>query len=372
MGKYLTKCFGRVFYKQHIGFLIASYVLLLGYGLFIKTAGHIPAGQERTIYLVLLLNFVHSPVITLLAFVLWFIYTIRTWFFVIKVSQMPEYLFWHYSATALPYHSQIMAWWWFQLYLSLPMIFYSVLAMVCGIVIGEVNLPFLAVAYLLLLTLISGIVYVYWFNSRALKKTNWLHLTAIVRRFPKSSFSIFFFELITNRKLALVLTKAISCALVIGAVSFFEDVDEPLRFLAILCVGLALIHVVLVYLIQDFFARKMYFLHQLPYHRGVLYINEIIRWFLLLLPEFFLASLFFPLPLLPLFVHICMAGILVLRSLCCFEHINMLRFLKWSFSWFCMAVLFALFDLSVLFSLLNLVVAFIVFYSRYYRRDALA
>lgn len=65
-----------------------------------------------------------------------------------------------------------------------------------------------------------------------------------------------------------------------------------------------------------------------------------------------------------------MGNVLLLKSLCYSEHVTMLRLLKWSFSLFCLAVLFALFDMAALFSLLNLVIAFIIFYGRYYRLDA--
>lgn len=370
-GKYLIQSFGKAFYQQYAAGLIASYILLFGYGIFIKTAGHIPSGQEHTIYLVLLLNFVQSPIIATIVLVLWLIYTINTWFFIVKKSKTQEYLFWYYSITALPLRLQIIAWWWLQVYLSLPFIVYWTLALTYGLIIGKLTLALLTGLYLLLLTILSSIIYVYRFNFLVFKQLKKFRITEIVKRLPKPFFCIFLFELLTNQSLALLVTKGISFAFIIGAFSFFEEIDEPLRFLSILGISIALTHALILFLIHRFCEKQLYFIQQLPIERWKIYIYEISGFFLLLLPEFCLLGSCFSFTLLPITILISLGGVSLLRSFFYVTKASVLPFLKWSFSWFCLAILLTLFDATLALGLLNLGGAFIIFYIRYYRREML-
>lgn len=366
---HLIRSFGNTFYRQYAGILIASFVLLLSYGIFIKTAGHIPKGQERTIYLVLLLNFIQSPIITLTVLALWFLYTIKTWFFIAKLSKTPAYFFWYYSATALPYRIQIAAWWLLQLYLSLPLLFYWALAIAYAVIVGNMRLAFFTGIYLFFLTALSSVIHVYRFNFLILKTGSKFNFVNLFRKVPKPVFSFLIFELLTNQKLVLLLTKGVSCSLIVGAVSLFLGIDAPFRFTALLALTISLCHVLIIYLTHNFYETRLYFLQLLPLGRVRRYLYDVIGLFLLLLPEFTLMAMFFPLQSLPLAVSVCLGGLLFLRSLLYFIGSKMLVFLKWSFTWFCIAVLFSLFDAYVQFCALNLVSAFVIFYFKYYRRQ---
>lgn len=372
LAKYLIKSFGKEFYKINAGFLITSFILIFGYGIFIKTAGHIPAGQERTIYLVLLLSFIQSPIITLLACSLWLIYTLKCWIYIWKTSLLNEHSFWRYSANALPLSQQFIGWCLFQCYLFIPLVIYWILATIYGLLVGDLLIPLITCLYLLILIVFSSLVYLYRFNFSKFEREDRFNLVSLVRKFPKGLFNAFFYEILLRQKIPFLITKAFSALVLFGSLALMSDIDEPLRLTAIIAITLVINHCILVYLEYSFSGYHLYFIQQLPYSRIKRYLNLIFTYFILLLPEYIWMCYMFPIAIAFLFVLLNLSGLLFIRSILYFNTASMKSFLKYTFIWFSTALMLILFDLEWVLILLNLLVSFLCFHLTFYRRSQLS
>ncbi|QNL51791.1 hypothetical protein H8S90_09540 [Olivibacter sp. SDN3] len=372
LAKYLIKSFGQEFYKINAGFLIVSFILIIGYGLFIKTAGHIPTGQERTIYLILLLSFVQSPIITLMASSLWLIYTLKCWSYVWKASCLEEHTFWRYSTNALPISKQFTAWCLFQLYLFVPLVIYWLLATIYGLIVGNLMIPLLTCLYLVVLVIFSALIYLYRFNFSKFKKEYRFNLMDLVRELPKTPFNAFFYEIFLKQKTPFFITKILSFTALFILLSSISEIDEPLRLTAIIAITLVASHCILIYLEYKFSLNHLYFIQQLPYSRIRVYAQLMLSYFVLLLPEYLWIYLMFPISVVLLFAPLSLTGMLLIRSILYFKSAAMRPFLKMTFIWFSMTLTLILFDLAWALILINLASSFACFYLMFYKRSHLA
>ncbi len=371
LARYPIKAFGKEYYKMNAGFLILSFILIFGYGLFIKTAGHIPAGEERTIYLVLLLNFVQSPIITLIACALWLLYTFKCWLYVWKASRLAEHTFWRYSINALPLSKQFYVWFMFQLYLFIPLVIYWLLATIYGLIVLDLLIPLLCGLYLIILVIISTFIYLYRFNFAKFEQESGFNLTALTRKLRKTPFNAFFYEILLKHKIPFLITKIFSSiALLILKISIFE-VDEPIRLIAITALVTVIVQSVIVYLEYRFSQNHLYFIQQLPYSRIKVYTMRVLGYCTLLLLEYIGICFILPASSVFLFLLISLSGLLLIRAILYFNSATMKSFLKWVFIWFSAALILVLYDLPFVLILINLAFSFAFFYFTYYKRSYL-
>jgi len=371
LAKYLIKSFGKEFYKINAGFLVMSFILIFGYGLFIKTAGHIPVGQERTIYLILLLSFVQSPLITFMAGSLWLVYTLKCWSYVWKTSLLEEYTFCRYSTNALPLSKQFTAWCIFQSYLFIPLIIYWLLATIYGLTVDRFFIPLLTCLYLIILIFLSAWIYLYRFNFSKFERENRFHVITLLRKLPKAPFNAFFFEILLKQKISFFMTKVFSFSALFVLQTSISAIDEPIRLIALIALTIVTIHCILTYQEYRFSQTYLYFIQQLPYSRLKTYIQLVCTYFILLLPEYMALYIMLPLSRLLLFLLVSLSGLLFIRSMLYFNSVTVRLFLKWVFIWFSMALLLILFDLTWTLILINLIFSFTCFYWLFYKRSSL-
>lgn len=372
VAKLLIKCYGKEFYKINAGFLIASFTMLIGYGLFIKTAGHIPQGQSLTINFILLIHFLQTPIITLLACFIWLIYSIKCWRYVWKKSRQEEQLFWRYSTTSMHLSRQFVNWFFFQLYLFLPLIFYWIIVLIYGLFTQQYETTSLSGLYLIVLTLISAGIYLYRFNFYPFGKQHIMGPDFGISKWPKPICSLFLYHIFYHKKLSYLLSKCFSVLFIVSFYKLFYDVDQISRTAGLIALSIALTHAVLAYQDYIFAETQLYFLKQFPYKRWQLYVNIICTYSLLLLPECVWFGITFSFSQALLLSALSISNILVIRTLPDLIGTNMRTFLKGAFSIFFIAVILLLYDLSGYIILINTLLAAAIFYRSYYTKESVA
>ncbi len=367
--KLLIRSFGKEFYKINAGFLISSFVLVFGYGIFIKTAGHIYPEQYRTINLSLLLNFIDTPIITLMVCLIWFLYTIKSWKYIRKRSLDEDQLFWRYSLTSAQLSRQFLSWFLFQLFVFLPLILYWLIALAYGVFTHHYTIPLFIGVYLLVLALLSATLYVYHFNYAKFGRSGTYGFRFGIAKWPKPLFSLFLFEILFHNKLAYLLTKCFSFILLLGLFHLFSDVDYPARAGAMIAICISSAHAILAY--QDYAFTETYlgFTLHLPHKRLFVYLNVIYSYILLLLPElvWFLFAFSFPLALK--LIGLSLSGILFIRVSLCLPSVNMRSFIKLVFGWFFISTMLLLYDYGWYLITINSITSFIVYYLNYYKKE---
>ncbi|SEN15587.1 hypothetical protein SAMN05216436_11263 [bacterium A37T11] len=364
------RSFGKNFYRINAGFLIGSFTMVLGYGIFIKSAGDIPKEWNTTINLSLLLNFLEVPIITLMVSVLWLFYSIKSWKFVFMKSLQEDQLFWRYSITAIPLNHQFMSWCLYQLFIFLPLMIYSLLALIYGLFTQHYVLPMITGCYLFLLVLVSATWYVYRFNYASFGKGDIHPLSYLVAKWPKALYNAFLYEILLHQKLAWMLVKGCSILLISSYIYLFSGTDYPQRAAVLAALLIVLAHSVLVYKDHSFTETYLSFLPHLAFRRINIYLNVCLSYMLLLLPELAWFVVCFPLEEGLLLVGICIGGIVLIRSGLYITGLNMRFYMKTAFSWLFISMLFSLYDASWYMVPIFFIASFFMFYSRYYRLDA--
>lgn len=368
--KLLIKCFGQEFFKINAGFLITSFSLLIGYGLFIKTAGHIPEGQALTINFTLLLQFLQAPIITLIACLMWLIYSIKCWRYLWRASLQEDQLFWRYSLSACSFWRQFTSFLLFQFYLFVPLYFYWSAAALYGLLIQSYKASLFSGLYLLALTVISAVLYLYRFNVYPYGKATTRRRISPFQHYSKPLFSFFLLDMLHRRKLSLLFTKSFSLLLMIGFYQLFTDVDQPATTAGIIALSITVAHSILAYQDGTFTESHLYFLRQLPHRRSLYYFHRFCTYGLLIFPEiiWFLYAVSSPIATLLL----CISSILFIRSIRDIPGLHMRVFLKWVFGFFFTTIILLLYNLSWYVTVINFLFGTGMFYYWYYRHGSIA
>ena len=118
----LIKIFSWRFYRENSGLLLFSYVSIISYCFFIKTAGVYPPEQSVFYHLMLMMTFIVSPAVMLIVFLLFLLYTIKSWRYVGKQLKHETNQFLYYSFCASSKTKQFGSLFLMQLVILLPLI----------------------------------------------------------------------------------------------------------------------------------------------------------------------------------------------------------------------------------------------------------
>ncbi len=81
----LVKIFSKGFYKEHSGFLLFLLVVIFGHLFWIKPlGGHLSPEESIYHHLIMLISFASNPLMTIFFFILWLLYSIKSWRYVQK------------------------------------------------------------------------------------------------------------------------------------------------------------------------------------------------------------------------------------------------------------------------------------------------
>ncbi len=369
LAKLLIKVFGNSFYRENSSFLLYSVIFLFGYGLFIKTAGHIyDADAHRYLGFSLLLAFIQAPVFSLAIYAIWVAYALKSWAFVWKESLDERQLFWRYSMTALPGGTQFMAWCLCQLYVFAPMLFYWLLTLCYAFVIGEFTTVGMATVGIIGLTVCGAALHVYRFNGYRFGRQGRNALVAWTRPWKKPLPLIYLLDLALNRKAGFLLVKGVSALLFAIQALYLADADRPESVACCMAATMVLAHAFLAFQDYRFFDRHLYFVRQLPWSNWTVFGSFSLSAFLLLIPELAGFLLFFYPAIAMTAFMILFSGVVLARTTGYLALGSPLAFIRHCFAWYAVAVVAALYEWPVPLILAQLTIAFVL-HNRYYRRN---
>src|SRR5471030_2311944 len=99
--KVLIKIFGRGFYSSHAGLFLFVFLVLVG---------SVEPGQLLNYHKTLMLAFISSPVMLVVVFAIWLLYSIKTWHYTIGQIFAVNQQFLFYSSTSFTKQQQVRDW----------------------------------------------------------------------------------------------------------------------------------------------------------------------------------------------------------------------------------------------------------------------
>lgn len=366
ISRILIRIFAWKFYRENSGMLLFVFVAVLSYCLFIKTAGVYQAKESVFYHLMLMMTFLSSPFIMLLVFILWAIYTIKSWQYLSRQLKLEQHQFLFYSLNAVPKHRLFTILVILQLIISLPLVGYCLFAAVLAILYQPGFAAPVAAAYILLLCAASALLYLNWINKlNRPDAPDWF--ARLSRSWRKPFFLLPLFHIAHQFKIPYLLTKAGSWCIIAGLTAAFLEIQNDYIIAAIIMLSVVVLHSFIIY--KDYQFKEIYLpvARNLPYHRTALFSGFCPVFILLALPEFCWVFSYFD------FNHalgISFFGLsvsLLFRNIVYMIKPNIYRYLIWVFVLFILLFYACLTGHILLAGTVCLAAAFLIFYFKYYR-----
>ncbi|RKR83626.1 hypothetical protein BDD43_3837 [Mucilaginibacter gracilis] len=365
----LSKIFARGFYKVHAGMLVFLFVAFISYCFFINTAGDIKllTPSKALFYnFILLVTFISDPLMTGLFFLTWLLYTIKSWGYVASQLVVPHHQFVYYTAPAFKRGRQFKSWLYMQFIISLPFVFYALVAGVVGIIFHRYLMVGCILLFAALLICASAWLYVLVVNKLVTAKNNsWMF--KVSRSWRKPFFSLFIYQVFDRFKVAYVITKLLSYLVIVTIMFSFADVQNDVRVAGLIVLGVVTTHSILIYQQHRFELIYLGLLRNLPFSMVNLYIKYIVSYAILLLPEVIWLVISFN-------VFITIGLLLLMLSLILLFHcllyqigLAVNKYLPFIFATFTVLFCMVLFGLMWMLIPLCLIISFTVFYFSYYK-----
>lgn len=282
----LIRVFAYRFYKANVGLFLFLFVTVVVSFFFMNVLNetHLAPADRIKYNLIFAISFMSSTHIGIVVFAGWAIYSVRSWSFVLKQTQLPEQQFLKYSITAASKLRQFANWCLVQGVISLPVFVYALFCWVVGLIYHYYLIPVLLAAYGALLILVSGALYVWYTNRLGSDAARWW-MTTLTRRWKKPLFSLYLYELVYRQKLTLAMTKLFSWLILTGGMLLFGTLTTDARKGGVIMLLLALGHLVVLYQWQQFENTYLRFLPNLPWPRWKRYVHALLAYLFLILPE---------------------------------------------------------------------------------------
>jgi hypothetical protein len=370
--KVLLRILAWRFYRENSGLLLFSYVSVISYCFFIKTAGVYQSNDSVFYHLMLVMTFIISPTIMLLVFILYFIYTLKSWKYVAGQLKQENNQFLFYSFNACNKAAQFLSLFYVQLTISLPLIGYWLFATILGVLFNANVIPLITLIYILFLSAFSAFLYRYWLNK--IKTPNRQSLFGGLCMHWRKPYSLLFLYYLSRRlKLSLLLTKVCSWLIIIGIYQGFSDDDSKSKIPGMIILSIVMVHSFLVYKDQYFKEIYLNFSRNMPYKRLSVLLNFGLVFLVIISPELFWLGTTFNLTAGAKSLVLGLTTTLLFRSLIYLTGLEIYKYLVWTFCLFVLQFYMLLFDQLWLLLIVNLSVALVIFYTRYYKpRDIIS
>lgn len=282
----LIRVFAHRFYKANAGLFLFLFVTIVMSFFFMNVLNetHLEPADRIKYNLIFTLSFMSSPHISIVVFVGWAIYTVRSWSFVLKQTQLPEQQFLKYSVTAASKVRQFADWCLVQGVISLPVFVYALFCWIVGLIYHYYLIPVLLAVYGVLVILASAALYAGYTNRLGGDAGRWW-MTTLTRRWKKPLFSLYLYELFYRQKLMLAITKLFSWMILTGGMLLFGSLTADVRMGGVIMLLLALSNLVVLYQWQQFENTYLRFLPNLPWTRWKRYVHLLLAYLFLILPE---------------------------------------------------------------------------------------
>jgi hypothetical protein len=358
--KILIKIFANGFYRVHAGlFLFIGLVMV----------GSIPPERLWMYEKTLMMAFISGPIMMMLVFALWLIYTIKAMQYVSSQIFAVNQQFLFYSSNSLSREKQFKSWFWMQFVILLPLTSYGLIAVVVGLISRYYIASIVILLYLLLLTVLSAGLYAKLVN-RLMDGSNQSFLLKISSKWRKPFFSLFIYHVFDKMKVAYIITKILSWLIITGVFNLFADVTHDIRVAGIAILAIITAHTNLVYQNHVFESQYFTLSRNLPYSYSARFINFAKTYLILLLPEaIWLFTRFNPF----IAFELMLLGLSIAMFFHCLLYaidLNMDKYLQWVLASFIVLFWIIMYRLIWVLIPLNLAVAYLIFYRKYYFRNS--
>ncbi len=367
--KVLFKIFVKGFYKAHSGLLLFFLVTVIMYGFFVEVLNHnhLPPSEVIKLNLLIVLTLISSPVALILVLVCWLIFTIKSWNYVSAHLLIHSNQFLFYSSTYIKKIDQFKSWFIVQFCISLPIVGYGLFVLSIGIIFGHHIAPIMILSFIFLLALISAFVYVSYVNH-PVKVNSRSIFSRMINGWRKPFFSLFIYHAFDKLKIPLLITKFISCTIIVGGTYLLANVNDDLTVSGIITLGVVTAHAILVYRSFQFENMYLSFSRNFPLGKNRIYMNWAIAHLLLTLPEncWLLARLDVGVGILLLLFNLSLA--MLFRNLLYLIGSNMKKYLYWVFYLFNLCFVAILLKLIWVIVPLTLFISIVIFNNGYYKQ----
>jgi len=354
----LSRIFVRGFYQAHAGLFLFFFLFMIG---------AVDPGQLLGYHKTLMLAFITSPLMLLMVFACWLIYTFKCWHYVTGQIVAPQQHFLFYSVTSYTRKQQLLSWFITGASILLPVIIYGLIAVGVGVYHHLYIMPFIIVIYLLLLITASAWLYTIVVN-RLVDGGQQSWLLKWSGGWKKPYFSLYIYHVLNRLKISYSITKALSWIIITSIFYLFNDVKTDARVAGMAVLAIAVAHSVLVFEGQRFEQTYLSFARNFPYNSIRRYGYILLSYLLLLLPEgVWLFSRFNPLLAVQLLL-MALSMLMLLNSLIYNIGLNMDKYLQWVMGLFMLLFWIMMFKLMPALIVGNVVVSYLVFY-RYFYKD---
>ncbi|WP_345955625.1 hypothetical protein [Mucilaginibacter sp. PAMB04168] len=353
----LNRIFVQGFYQAHAGLFLFFFLFMIG---------AVDPAQIINYHKTLMLAFISSPIMLLIVFGTWLIYTVKCCHYVAGQMLAPQQHFLFYSLNSFSRSKQLQSWFIIQLYILLPVITYGLIAVCVGIAYHYYLTPVIIFTYLLLLAAASAWLHTLLLN-RLINGSNSSWLLTWTSSFRKPYFSLYIYHVLNRLKVPYSITKLLSWLIVTSVFYLFDDVKSDARVagMAVLAIGVA--HAVLVFEKQRFEVTYLSFVRNFPVSLGKQYGNSFLTYLLLLLPEgVWLFSRFNPVLAVQLLL-MALSLLMLLHTLVYYIGLNMDKYLQWVMGLFILLFWVMMFKLMPVVIGVNLITSYLIHLRLYYQ-----
>ncbi|QKJ30645.1 hypothetical protein HQ865_13070 [Mucilaginibacter mali] len=360
LSRVLIKIFAQGFYRVHAGLFLFTFLVLVG---------AVDPGEIWSYHKLLMLAFISSPIMLMVVFAIWLIYSIKTWHYTITQIFAVNQQFLFYSSTSFTKRQQLSGWMLTQASMLMPVIAYGITAVIVGVWHHYYVAPVIILLYLGLLTWAGAFIYTTLIN-RQIDGGKQSLLMRWSSKWRKPFYSMFIYHVFDKMKVRYVITKGISYLIVTGVFLLFADVSHDVRVAGIAMLAIATAHAVIIFEERKFEETYLIFSRGLPQTRLWLFAGFALVYLVLLLPEgIWLFSRFNPLLAAELMLF-GLSVVLLFHSLLYWMGLNMDKYLQYIMGLFMGLFFVILYRQIGPLLVLNGVVAYLFFYNNYYRTFA--
>ncbi|WP_413668173.1 hypothetical protein ACEN9X_27480 [Mucilaginibacter sp. Mucisp86] len=353
----LLKIFAGGFFRVHAGILLFVFLAMVGV---------VPPQYLISYHKALMLAMDSSSAVMILVFATWLIYAIKSWHYISGQIFASGQHFLFYSSNALSKQQQLKSWFWAQAAILSPIMVYALITIAVGFANHYYVLPICILLYLIALAYLSAVIYTNQI-ARLINGNDQSLLLKLSSKWRKPYFSLYIYHLFDKRKVPYFITKALSWLIITGVFYVFADVKTDLRVAGIAILAVVTAHIVLIFEERKFEENELGFSRNFPYSRPQLFLNFVLVYFFLLLPEgVWLFSRFNPLMAAELLL-VTISIAMLFHCLLYWFGLNMDKYLQWILGLFIILFWIIMFKLLWMLIPLNLSIAYWLFYSNYYK-----
>ncbi len=364
----LYKIFVKGFYKVHSGQLLFLFGTILTYLFYIQVLSDDHITTQETIFynLSFILTIISSPVLSVLMMVVFLIFTLKSYNYISAQIFQPSNFFLFYSANSLSKSKQLKSWFISQLLISFPIILYVIFSIIVGIVYGYYLLPMLFLCFVLAVSLLCAFLYTHHINT-PIKAYNSGFVIKFAKNWNKNLLTIPILHILDKHQITFFITKLIAISLPFGLIQILPDINQY-ALGALIALIMAITNAILIFDIYRFERQYLSFILNFPAKRSQTYIQWILTFIFLTLPEIIALKYFlnWTVFLNSLFVFVSLFALL--KSLLLMISLNMKSFLYKLFGLIFISVLLIQFGVSLFLGYVYFLLSSVIFYKKYYRQ----